>query len=202
MPSLIADPLPQEFLATLAERHDHLCPRQVLGLRMGMYMSELLPMQLPQTGKRLLTFVETDGCFADALSVATGCSLGHRTMRLVDHGKVAAVFVDTQTGKSLRCWPAPGIRDRAALEVPTASNRWQAQLEGYQRMANERLFIIREVRPLLDVAAIIGRPGTRATCSLCGEEILNQREVEQNGQIVCRGCASEAYWAMTGMENQ
>ena len=57
----------------------------------------LLNLPLPQKDKRLLTFVETDGCFADGVSVATGCWLGRRTMRLVDYGKVAATFVDTHT---------------------------------------------------------------------------------------------------------
>jgi len=193
---MIADPLPQTLLATLASRHDHLCPRQVLGLRMGLYVADLMSMQLPQSGKRLLTFVETDGCFADALSVATGCCLGHRTLRLVDHGKVAAVFVDTQTTKSLRCSPAPDVRAKAATAFPESQSRWQAQLVGYQQIPNEQLFVVHEVRPLLDVAAIIGKPGTRVTCSLCREEILNQREVAQNGQFVCRGCAGDAFWTL------
>lgn len=194
MPSLIADPLPREFLATLAERHDHLCPRQVLGLRMGLYIAQLLSLPLPQTGKRLLTLVETDGCFADALSVATGCSMGHRTLRLVDHGKVAAVFIDTVTRRSLRLWPAPDIRARAASVAPGAVSRWHAQLEAYQRMANEQLFMVREVRLLLDVSAILGRPGTRVPCSLCAEEILNQRETSKNGRLLCRNCGGDAYW--------
>ena len=77
-----------------------------------MYAAELLLMELPQSGKRLLTFVETDGCFADGVGLATGCAMGHRTMRLVDCGKVAATFVDTPIGKALRCWPSPDVRLR------------------------------------------------------------------------------------------
>src|SRR3712207_7090667 len=48
------------------------------------------------------SFVETDGCFADGVSVATGCWLGRRTLRLVDHGKVAATFMDTLTERAVR----------------------------------------------------------------------------------------------------
>jgi formylmethanofuran dehydrogenase subunit E len=84
-----------QLLDRSAELHNHLCPRQVLGVRIGMYAGELLGLELPQTDKRLYTFVETDGCFADGVSVAAGCWLGRRTMRLMDYGKVAAVFVDT-----------------------------------------------------------------------------------------------------------
>lgn len=184
----------ETLLAQLAGLHKHLCPRQVLGVRMGMYAAELLPMELPQGGKRLLTFVESDGCFADGVGVATGCSMGHRTMRLVDYGKIAATFVDTHVGKALRCWPSPDVRLHAAALVPGAVSRWQAQLEAYRRMPNEELFLLREVTVTFDLAALIGKPGKRTNCCVCGEEIINQREVVRNGQPICRGCAGESYW--------
>jgi len=186
-------------LTTLLDRtaalHKHLCPRQVLGVRMGMFAAEMLPFELSQSGKRLLAFVETDGCFADGLMVATGCSLGHRTMRLIDFGKVAATLVDTQTGKAVRLTPSPDARARAAALAPEATNRWQTQLEAYQRIPNEELFVVREVCLTLDLAAIVGKPGMRARCSACGEEILNQREVEIDGRPLCRSCAGQGYWS-------
>ena len=93
--------------------HKHLCPRQVLGVRMGQYAGELLRLELPQQDKRLYTFVETDGCFVDGVTVATGCSVGHRTLRLMDQGKVAATFVDMRSGKAVRIWPDAQCRARA-----------------------------------------------------------------------------------------
>lgn len=184
----------ESLLAQLTGLHKHLCPRQVLGVRMGMYAAEMFPMELPQSGKRLLTFVESDGCFADGIGVATGCSMGHRTMRLVDYGKIAATFVDTHVGQALRCRPSPDVRLRAAAFVPGAVNHWQAQLEAYQRMPSEELFLLREVTITFDIAALIGKPGKRTNCSACGEEIINQREVVKNSQPICRGCAGESYW--------
>ena len=111
------------LLERTAALHRHLCPRQVLGVRMGMFAGEILPLELPQNGKRLLTFVETDGCFSDGVSVATGCSIGHRTMRVVDYGKVAATFVDSVTGRAWRICPSPIARTRAAAVVPEAASR-------------------------------------------------------------------------------
>ncbi len=98
-----------DLLERTAALHDHLCPRQVLGVRMGMYAAALLELELPQRDKRLFTFVETDGCFADGVSVATGCWLGRRTMRLVDQGKIGATFVDTYTAR-LCTFPASSRR--------------------------------------------------------------------------------------------
>jgi formylmethanofuran dehydrogenase subunit E len=186
-------------LATLLEQtaamHKHLCPRQVLGVRMGMFVAERVPFELPQSGKRLRAFVETDGCFADGVSVATGCSMGHRTMRLMDYGKVAVTFVDTLSKVALRIAPSVDARVRAAATVPSSANRWQAQLEAYQRIPNEELFTLREVRLTIDLDAIIGKPGMRATCAECAEEVLNQREVVKDGRVLCRSCAGDGYWS-------
>jgi formylmethanofuran dehydrogenase subunit E len=60
----------------------------VLGVRIGLAAGEALDLDLPRADKRLLMLVETDGCFADGVSVATGCWLGRRTLRLVDYGRV------------------------------------------------------------------------------------------------------------------
>ncbi len=40
------------FLQASAEHHGHLCPRQVLGVRMGILAGSLLGMALPQQGNR------------------------------------------------------------------------------------------------------------------------------------------------------
>ena len=95
----------KEILEQSAAMHHHLCPRQVLGARLGLLAGAELGLSLPQSDKRLLTIVETDGCFVDGVSVATGCTVGHRTLRVEDYGKVAATCIDTQTGRALRLAP-------------------------------------------------------------------------------------------------
>jgi formylmethanofuran dehydrogenase subunit E len=190
----VSNPNLRALLEKSASRHRHLCPRQVLGVRAGLYAGRLLPAEFPQTGKRILAMVETDGCFADGVSVATGCSMGHRTMRLADYGKVAVTFIDTGSGRALRFSPLPDLRPRALASVPAAASRWHAYLDVYQQMAAEELFAVREVALNLDLAALIGKPGVRALCHQCGEEILNQRELVREGILLCRSCAGESYW--------
>ena len=87
---------------------------------MGTYAGELLDMDLPQTRRRLLTIMETDGCGADGVSVATNCWVGHRTLRIVDYGKVAATFIDTKTETAVRIAPHPLCRERALAAAPEA----------------------------------------------------------------------------------
>ncbi|RMG81603.1 MAG: formylmethanofuran dehydrogenase, partial [Chloroflexi bacterium] len=60
-------PTLEELLARSAADHNHVCPRQVLGVRMGVLAAKLFDLPLPQTNKRLLAIVETDGCFADGV---------------------------------------------------------------------------------------------------------------------------------------
>jgi formylmethanofuran dehydrogenase subunit E len=52
----------EELLQKSASFHNHLCPRQVLGVRMGLTGGRWLGLEVPQSGKRILTLVETDGC--------------------------------------------------------------------------------------------------------------------------------------------
>lgn len=183
-----------ELLAESAALHRHLCPRQVLGVQMGRLAAELLGLDLPQSDKRLLTIVETDGCFTSGLSVATNCWVGRRTLRVEDYGKVAATFVDTQTETAIRIAPSPTARTRAAVFAPEARNRWEAMLLGYQRMAPADIFSWQPVILTTPVAAIISCAGHRAACDHCGEEILNEREVVIGGLTLCRHCAYGGYY--------
>jgi formylmethanofuran dehydrogenase subunit E len=184
----------EELLDVAARNHHRLCPRQVLGVRMGLLGGRWLGLEVPRRDKRLLAFIETDGCFADAISAATGCQVGRRTLRLVDYGKVAATFVDTRTGRAVRVVPRPGVRERAWAYAPEAKNRWQAQLLGYQRMPEEELLVTEEVTLLLSLEKLISRSGIRVNCQACGEEILNEREVLRDGMVLCRSCAGERYY--------
>jgi formylmethanofuran dehydrogenase subunit E len=177
-------------LAELARLHPRICPRQVLGVRMALWTGQLLELDLPRHDKRLLALIETDGCFADGFSVASGCWLGRRTLRLVDHGKVAVTVTDTMTERSVRIWPQPLARDRALAYAPSA-DRWQAQLTGYQVMPTQELLCSRWVTLSVPSEAILGRPGVRVTCAACGEEVLNDRQVITASGPICRGCARE-----------
>jgi formylmethanofuran dehydrogenase subunit E len=163
-----------------------------------MYAAEILGLDLPQSDKRLVTFVETDGCFADGVAVATGCALGHRTMRLVDFGKVAATFADTQRERVIRIAPRPEIRQMARQYAPAATNKWQAQLEGYQVMPAADLFIVLSVVLEVSLQELISRPGRRVCCQECGEEIINEREVVVAGTVLCQSCAGQGYYHVGG----
>lgn len=184
----------EELLSESARHHHRICPRQVLGVRMGMLAASFLDFDLPQSDKRLLAIAETDGCFVDGLSVATGCSVGRRTLRVEDFGKTAATFVDTRTERAVRIAPRSNVRELAWEYSPSARNKWEAQLIGYQKIPDELLLDWRWVELVISVKQTIGQAGKRTACEICGEEIINQREVIREGMVLCKSCAGESYF--------
>ncbi|MFC3859911.1 FmdE family protein [Deinococcus antarcticus] len=189
------EPSPLEvLLAQSSALHDHLCPRQILGVRSALAAAGALELEFPRTDKRVLVFVETDGCYADGVSVASGCWLGRRTMRLMDFGKIAATFVDTKTGQAVRVFPQTDLRQRVRDSRPEGQKRYQAYLEAYQTLPDEQLLTVQDVQLTPDLNAIISVHGKRAVCDKCGEEIINEREVVQGGQVLCLSCAGQGYY--------
>lgn len=166
----------------------------MLGVRVGLLAGLLLELLLPQSDKRLVAITETDGCFVDGLSAATGCYVGRRTLRIEDYGKTAVTFVDTLTEQAIRVVPRLNIRELAWDYVPNARNKWDAQLIGYQHIPNESLLRWQHVELTTPIQQIIGQAGKRMSCEICGEEIINQREVIQGGIVLCKSCAGDSYF--------
>ncbi|HEU4391529.1 MAG TPA: formylmethanofuran dehydrogenase subunit E family protein, partial [Blastocatellia bacterium] len=93
-----------ELLKRAEQSHGHMCAGQVLGVRLAMLGCRLIGIDEPRgrPGKKLLVFVEIDRCAADAIQTVTGCRLGKRTLKYYDYGKLAATFLNTETGNAFR----------------------------------------------------------------------------------------------------
>jgi len=183
-----------DLLQASAVHHHKICPRQVLGVRIGLLAGHLLGIPLPQPEKRLLAIAETDGCFVDGISAATGCYVGRRTLRIEDCGKTAATFIDTLIGHTVRLTPRSNVRELAWEYALSARNKWEAQLIGYQHIPDELLLQWQSVELTVSVKQIVGQAGTRVSCEICGEEIINQRELIREGTILCKSCAGKSYF--------
>ena len=190
-------PTLQKALELASARHKHLCPRQVLGARAAIAGAKALNLDVPRADKRLLVIVETDGCFVDGVEAVTGVSVGRRTLRVEDYGKMAATFVDVKTEQALRVAPQLDVREKSHRYAPEQARRYFAMLHGYQRMPEEELLTLEWVDLVKPVAAIVSRAGARVNCESCGEEIINEREVVGNGVTLCRSCAGGGYYSLS-----
>lgn len=184
-----------EYLELAAQSHGHMCPGQVLGVRMAMRgLAELGFDDSAKFRKRLVTYVEIDRCATDAVSLVTGCRLGRRSLKFVDYGKVAATFVDLETRRAVRVLARDDSRAKAKSMFPEISEEAKRQLEAYKVMDEAELFVVERVQVDIPPEDLPGRPRSRVACDACGEGVNDGRERRVNGRVLCRSCAGENYY--------
>ena len=185
-----------ELLRDAEIAHGHLCAGQILGVRMAMLGLELLGLDDPygKDRKRLVTFVEIDRCMTDAIGVVTGCRIGKRALKFRDWGKVAATFVDLDTGRAVRLAARESSKVLARNLHPEIESKNQQQMLAYREMPDDDLFAIQWVKVALPPEVLPGYKSERIVCCKCGEGINFQREVQIDGAILCRACAGERYY--------
>ena len=185
-----------EYLDDAAVAHGHLCAGQVLGVRLAMFGLRKLGIDDPQgkDRKRIVTFVEIDRCATDAIMVVTGCRLGKRALKFRDWGKMAATFVDLETGKAVRVAATESSKALAKTMHPELQSKNEQQMRAYREMDDEQLFQSQWVRVELPPEEFPGYKGERIVCAECGEGISYRREVRRDDKILCRACAGEKYW--------
>jgi len=186
----------EEYLADAEQAHGHLCAGQVLGVRLAMLGLEKLGIDDPRgkDSKRLVTFVEIDRCATDAIAVVTGCRLGKRALKFRDWGKLAATFVDVESGKAVRIAARESSKSLAREMHPEIESKNQQQMLAYREMREQDLFDVQNVKVKLEPEDFPGFKGERISCEKCGEGINFKREVRTGGSILCRGCAGENYF--------
>jgi formylmethanofuran dehydrogenase subunit E len=180
-----------ELLKQAEIAHGHLCAGQVLGVRMAMLGCARLGLSDPRgkDRKRLATIVEIDRCATDAIAVVTGCRLGKRTLKFRDWGKMAATFVDVETGRAVRICARESSRDTARQLHPEIDNRNQQQMLAYRELPDNLLFTEEWVRVPLSEKEFPGYKAERTVCAVCGEGINYDRFTVRDGRKLCHGCA-------------
>ena len=184
----------QELLKVSDTLHGHLCPGQILGVRMAMLGCRLVAVDEPTSSRDLIVYVEIDRCAADAVQAVTGCKLGKRTLKYFDYGKVAATFFNVATGKAFRVVARDDARHAARRYESPGEDKRAIQIRAYQSMPDERLFNLMPVHIQLSRFDMPGRPISRVTCDDCGEGVNDGREIRKDQKTLCHACAEGAYY--------
>jgi formylmethanofuran dehydrogenase subunit E len=184
------------YLEDAARAHGHLCAGQVLGVRLAMLGLRKLGLEDPEGSdrKRIVTFVEIDRCATDAVMVVTGCRLGKRALKFRDWGKMAATFVDVETGKAVRVVARESSKELARTLHPEIADKNKQQMLAYREMTDEQMFQTQWVHVELPPEEFPGYKAERVVCERCGEGINFRREVRRGGKVLCRACAGERYY--------
>jgi formylmethanofuran dehydrogenase subunit E len=187
-----------ELLETSAAAHGHLCPGQVVGVRMAMLGCRLIGLSEPtrrEQIKKLIVYVEMDRCTADAVAHVTGVKLGRRSLKFVDYGIMAATFLNLESGKAFRVVSTEEARDLAAVYAPEVSGKSRQQLTAYCRMPDSVLFRVQQVRVPIRPVELPGPTQRKVACSRCGQVVRDGREIDVEGKALCRPCAKGAYFS-------
>jgi formylmethanofuran dehydrogenase subunit E len=187
----------EELLISSAKAHGHLCPGQVVGVRMAMLGCRLIGLDEPTRHdqiKKLIVYVEMDRCTADAVAHVTGVRLGRRSLKFMDYGIMAATFVNLESGEAYRILSTEEARNLAPLYAPQVAGKSQQQIEAYKKMPDSVLFRVYQVQVTLSEFDLPGPTRRKVPCSRCGQVIRDHREVVVDGLSLCRPCAHGAYF--------
>ena len=187
----------EELLAYSAAAHGHLCPGQVVGVRMAMLGCRLIGLDDPSRqdqNKKLIVYVEMDRCTADEVAHVTGCKLGRRSLKFMDYGIMAATFFNLETHNAFRVLSTEEARSLVPLYAPEVTGKSEQQLDAYQRMPDSVLFRVQRVQVGISEFDLPGPTRSKVSCSRCGQVVRDHREVLVDGLPLCRPCAHGAYF--------
>jgi formylmethanofuran dehydrogenase subunit E len=177
--------------------HGNLCPGVLLGLRMAVLGCALVGIEDPRSADRnkLVVWVEIDRWLADAVEAVTGARLGKRTLKFLDYGKLAATFLNRETGKAVRIVALESSRRLADLRHPEIEDKYERQMRAYREAAEEDLFDVTDVEVQLREKDLPGHPRSRVICHKCGEGVNDGRQISLPDRITfCRSCVYGAYY--------
>lgn len=184
----------EEYLKLAEAAHGHLCAGQVLGVRLAMRGMRELGIEDPvKERKRLVTYVEIDRCVTDAVALVANCRLGKRSLKFLDWGKVAATFVDLNSGRAVRVAAKESSKQRAREMFPEMEKD-AGQQKAYAVLPDDELFVTVWCTVPVPPEDLPGFKGPRVVCAACAEGINFKREVVVDGRTLCRACAGQRYY--------
>jgi formylmethanofuran dehydrogenase subunit E len=176
----------ETYVKKVGDYHGHVCFGIAMGTKMTLAAMKHLGLDPAVKNKNLIVYAEIDRCMTDAIMVISGCTLGHRTLKYVDYGKFAATFVNLTTGKAVRS---------TILESCEIKGSPQEVVEKMAALPENEVVNLQEVNVTIAEADLPGLPKKREVCAVCGERIMDGREVTLGDRILCRGCANGKYYS-------
>lgn len=181
-----------------ARTHGHLCPGQVIGVRMSLLglgcLGHGCPASMPGI-KDLVGVVEVDRCLADAVSVASGLRFGRGSLKLINLGLLAVTFLDMSAGRAVRVVSRDDARDLAPGYAPNAPSPHAAQAMAYRVMPDSELFDLQWVSVNLEPHELPGNRPPKVACQECGVLVRSAQARQVAGRQLCAVCAGQAYFS-------
>lgn len=185
----------ETLLSRSVGMHGHLCPGQIIGVRMAMLGCRLIGIENPRRDvKKLIVFVEIDRCASDSIAVVTGCKLGRRSLKFIDNGIMAATFLNLESTLAYRIVAREDSRELADRYAPHIKDLRERQLYAYRIMSTSELFKVQQVKVDLKRLDMPGPTRRKVACMSCGEVVRDGKEQTRGRQVLCRSCAGDTYF--------
>lgn len=197
--------------------HGHFCPFLALGVMAGVRAQQELDVD-PERSDDIVVILETTGCFADGVQVATGCTFGNGALVYRDVGKTAFTLARRDTPDSGVRISVPDGNSIVRREYPDAFEQFVERRRSRDG-SRETDSTVQEAwadvafdlidRPLSDFSeietgvsvAIPDEPTadrSSVRCTACGEVVIESKAVEEDGEIRCRSCADRDVYQLDG----
>lgn len=187
----------EALVAASSRAHGHLCPGQVIGVRMSILGLGLLgypcPLPYPEI-KNIIGVVEIERCLADAVASSTGLRFGRGSLKLINLGLLAATFGEISSGRAVRVVSKDSARDLARRYAPGAANDHQAQTEAYAVMPDSELFDVARIELKIPADQMPGVRPEKVPCAQCGVLVRSGQARLREGRSLCAVCAGDAYF--------
>lgn len=159
--------------------HGHACPGLAIGYRMSCAAMDALD-AVRSSDEEIVAITENDACGVDALQCITGCTFGKGNLIFHDYGKQVYTLYSRSTLKGVRVlFHGKGI-------PPELRENRTDRTEFILNAPAEALLTVTEV--VVDEPER-ARKRKSIGCAICGEEVMETRLKEVNGQLACIPCA-------------
>ncbi len=208
----------QTLLRNAGALHGHYCPGLALGVKAACTALKRLGLDDNTGMEEIMSITECNNCFVDGLQYVSGCTLGNNALIYMDMGKTAATFYRRGDKKGVRLrartFDLPGEpedekKEGDALFEKAVKKR--QPLSGAEKARMKELWIKRSIRTVMvpetdlfdikdvDIPKIEFAPIVNSRiCTVCGENAMETKMSEKNGEWFCRLCDGEDYYLVAG----
>jgi formylmethanofuran dehydrogenase subunit E len=165
----------------------------VLGVHLAERGMEVIGTNDP---KKMIVYVENDRCIADAIQILTGTRLGRRSMKLMNYGKMAATFINTQTGASYRVWVSGKINEMIGkVDLPKEDKKKQYEL--VLQLPSDDVVSVQKVVVNIPPEEMPGKPKRTVICVQCGEKVMDGKDITTPEGSKCLACSQGSYYSIS-----